>query len=180
MLKKVLIGIALIIAGVLGAAALQPDAFRVERSLAIAAPADQLFAQVNDLKKFNIWSPWAKVDPNAKAVFAAQTEGVGASFSWDGNYEVGKGSMTNIESRPNELVRFRMDFIKPFESTDTAEFTFKPENGKTVVTWLIYGNSPKTYLCKLMGMIFGADKMVGEQFEKGLNDLKSLAEGQGK
>ncbi len=178
MLKKILIAISLLMVAFLAAAAFQPDEFRVERSITIAAPAENIFPYVNNLKKFNEWSPWAKLDPNAKAEFAAQTEGVGASFSWDGNYEVGQGSMTNIESIPNELARFRMEFIKPMKGTDTAEFTFKPENGSTVVTWSIYGH--RTYFCKLMGMVFNANKMVGEQFEKGLNTLKSLTESQGK
>lgn len=177
MLKKILIGVVVLVAAVLVAAALQPDEFRIERSMTIAAPAESIFPLVNNLKKFNEWSPWAKLDPNATAAFDGPEEGVGAKLTWNGNYEVGQGSMTSIESLPNELVRYRMDFIKPMESTSTAEFVLKAETAATTVTWALYGS--RTYLCKLTGMIFRADKMVGDQFEKGLNNLKTLVEGSG-
>ena len=142
LLKMLFALLALVVGVVLIIPAFQAKQFRVERSRDIAAPVGDIFPLVNDLNKFNEWSPWAKLDPDAKAVFSEQTEGVGASFSWEGNYEVGKGSMTNIESRPNELIRFRMDFLEPMEATDTAEFTFHPQNDGTKVTWAIYGERP--------------------------------------
>lgn len=175
MFKKIVVGIVIIIAGVLVAAALQPEDFRVERSALIAAPAAPVFDRVNNLSKFNAWSPWAKIDPNAKAVFEGPTEGMGAKFSWEGNRDVGKGSMTIVETRAGELVRFRMDFIEPIQATDTAEFTFKPESNGTRVTWSLHGK--KNYLCKLVGLVLDTDKMVGSEFEKGLVNLKTAVEG---
>ena len=174
MLKKILIAVATFIAGLFVIAAFQPGEFRLERSITIAAAADQIFPMVDNLKKFNEWSPWAKLDPNAKTAFAGPEEGVGATFSWDGNRDVGQGSMSNIDSSPNERVRFRMDFIKPMQATNTAEFTFKAKENHTAVTWALYGH--RTYLCKLTNMVLDTDKMVGAEFEKGLGNLKHLVE----
>ena len=174
MLKKILIAVAAFIAGLFVIAAFQPGEFRLERSITIAAAADQIFPMVDNLKKFNEWSPWAKLDPNAKTAFAGPEEGVGATFSWDGNRDVGQESMSNIDSSPNERVRFRMDFIKPMQATNTAEFTFKSEENLTAVTWALYGH--RTYLCKFANMVLDTDKMVGAEFEKGLGNLKDLVE----
>lgn len=174
MFKIVLIGLAIAIGVFAIVAAMQPDEFRVSRSTTIAAAPTAIFPHVNDLHKWEAWSPWIKLDPNAKNSYEGPTEGVGAKMSWDGNMEVGKGSMTITKSQPNESVEFRLDFEKPIEGTDTAEFTFKPDGNQTVVTWSMYG--PKNFIAKAMGLIFNCEKMVGEQFEKGLSSLKSIAE----
>ena len=154
--------------------ALQPADFRIARSTAMAAPPAAVFAQVNDLRKFQDWSPWAKLDPAAKTDFQGPPAGQGASFSWAGNMEVGEGTMTITESRPGELVRFQLDFRKPMAGTNTAEFTFKPEGNKTAVTWSMSGHN--NFMAKAVGLVMNCDKMVGGQFEKGLADLKTIVE----
>jgi hypothetical protein len=63
MLKKILIGLAVIILVFLIVVALQPAEFRVARSITIAAPAEVVFGQVNELKKWEAWNPWGKIDP---------------------------------------------------------------------------------------------------------------------
>lgn len=174
MLKKILLGLAAILAGVLVVAAFQPDTFAVQRSLTIAAPPAALFEQVNDHRKFAVWNPWMKLDPAVKNTYAGPATGVGSVCSWEGNSEVGAGAATIIESKPSELVRQRMDWKKPMEGTSTVDFTFRPEGGKTVVTWHMYG--PQTYVGKVMCLFMDMETMVGGQFEKGLADLKALAE----
>jgi hypothetical protein len=82
-----------------------------------------VFAQVNDFHNWEAWSPWAKLDPAAKATFEGPHPGKGAIFRWAGNEEVGEGSMTITESRPSELIKIKLEFLKPFEATNTAEFT---------------------------------------------------------
>jgi len=141
MLKKALIALLIVVVVACAIAATKPDDFSVSRTATFTAPAETVFAQVNDLQKWNAWSPWAKLDPNAKNSFEGPQAGVGAVMKWAGNMNVGEGSMTITESRPNELVTFRLDFLKPFEATNTAEFTFKPEGNQTVVTWSMHGKS---------------------------------------
>ena len=174
MIVKILIGLAVILVILLVVIASRPADFRYSRSLAIAAPPAVLFGQVNDLHKFQDWNPWAKVDPAAKIEYTGPATGVDSSYSWDGNNDVGAGVMTIVESRPNELVRARMDFKKPMAATHVAEFTCKPEGGKTVVTWSMSGEN--NFMGKAFGLFVNCDKMVGDQFEKGLVTLKSLSE----
>ena len=174
MIKKILAVLAVIIVVLVIVVALQPADFRIARSTAMAAPPAAVFAQVNDLRKFQDWSPWAKLDPAAKTDFQGPPAGQGASFSWAGNMEVGEGTMTITESRPGELVRFQLDFRKPMAGTNTAEFTFKPEGNKTAVTWSMSGHN--NFMAKAVGLVMNCDKMVGGQFEKGLADLKTIVE----
>jgi hypothetical protein len=174
MLKKLLLGLVFILAAVALVASQQPDDFKVTRSATMDAPASAVFAQVNNLKNWKAWSPWEKLDPNAKISFEGSEAGVGAKMSWAGNMDVGVGSITIAESRAGELVRFDMDFKEPMESKSTAEFTFKEEGGKTQVTWSMYGKN--NFIGKVIGLIFNCEKMIGEQFEKGLGNLKTIVE----
>ncbi|MBI4664316.1 MAG: SRPBCC family protein [Verrucomicrobia bacterium] len=173
-LKKLLLAFVVIVAAFVVVVALQPAAFRVERAATIAAAPAEVFSQVNDFHKWEAWSPWAKLDPAAKNSFEGPASGTGAIFKWSGNHEVGKGSMTILESRPRELIRIRLDFIKPFKDTSTVEFTFKPEGSQTVVTWLMFGEN--NFISKAMCLFISIDKMVGGQFEKGLASIKSIVE----
>jgi Polyketide cyclase / dehydrase and lipid transport len=169
----ILIVIAVIIFLVL--AARQPDAFRITRTGTISAPALAIFPHVNNLQNWEAWSPWAKLDPNAKNSFEGPSEGIGAKMSWAGNNKVGVGSMTITESRPNDFIQFKLEFQKPMKATNTAEFSFKSEGDQTAVTWSMTGTN--NFMGKVMGLIMNCDKMVGGQFEQGLASLKSVVEG---
>ena len=168
----ILVAIAVIIFIIV--AARQPSDFCVTRTDTINAPASAVFAQVNDLQKWDAWSPWAKLYPEARNSFEGPASGIGAIMRWAGNNKVGEGSMTIIESRPNEFIRFKLEFLKPFAATNTAEFTFNFNNHQTTVTWGMYGEND--FKGKAIGLIMNCDKMVGGQFEKGLAALKSVAE----
>jgi len=152
----------------------RPDEFTVTRAANISAPPEKIFPQVNDLHKWEAWSPWAKLDPNAKNTFSGADSGAGAAMAWDGSKKVGAGQMTITESQPSGLIRFRLDFQKPMQATNTAEFTFRPDAGQTVVTWSMAGKS--CFMSKVFGLFMDFDKMCGCQFEKGLASLKSLTE----
>ena len=115
----------------------KPDIFRVTRSATINAPTAEIFPHINDLRKWLPWSPWVKLDPNARNTFEGPTEGTGAKTSWVGNNKVGAGSMTIIESRPFELIQIQLDFLKPMKATNIAEFTFTPQGNATQLTWTI-------------------------------------------
>jgi hypothetical protein len=177
MLIDTLIVVAVIVAVFLAVVALRPSEFRVARSTSIAASPGMVFAQVNDLHNWEGWSPWAKVDPAAQTSYEGPAAGVGASFGWSGNKKIGEGRMTITESRAYELIRFRLDFVKPFKGTNTAEFTFKPEGNQTVVSWTMFGRN--NFISKAMQLFMSCDKMLGGYFEQGLAQLKSVVEASG-
>ena len=173
MLKKLLIALAVLVVGIFAAALLKSPDFRVERSLVIAAPAEKLFPYFDNHKKFNEWNPWSKMDPEAKNTYSGPESGVGAVASWDGKM-VGKGSATITESKPNERIIERMDWLEPMQGVSTVEFTFKPESeGKTKVTWAMYGTN-QGLLSKVMSLVFNCESMCGPEFEKGLADVAKL------
>ena len=138
------------------------------------APASAVFVQVNELKKWEAWSPWAKLDPAMKQKYEGPAAGVGAVSSWAGNNQVGEGRMTITESRTNELVRFNLEFFKPMAGTSTSEFSFKPEGNQTSVTWSMSGQN--NFIGKAMCLFMNMDKMMGGQFETGLASMKSIVE----
>lgn len=174
MLKKLfIVFVALIIVFVV-IVALQPSEFRVVRSATIAAPTPAVFAQVNDFHKWDAWSPWAKLDPAMKKTYDGAPAGTGAIYSWSGNDQVGEGRMTLTESRASDLIRIKLEFMKPFAATNTTEFSFKPEGNQTVVTWSMFGEN--NFMAKAFGLFMNMDKMVGGDFEKGLAQLKSVME----
>ncbi len=175
MLKKILIALASIIVVFILVVATRPADFRVTRSTTIAALPDAVFPHVNELKKWDAWSPWAKLDPNAKNSFDGPPSGKGAAMSWAGNNDVGEGRMTIMESRANELVRFHLEFLKPMAGTSEAEFNFQPAGNQTTVTWTMTGKN--SFMAKAVSLFMDCDKMVGGQFEQGLAGLKTVAEG---
>ncbi|MGH7956135.1 MAG: SRPBCC family protein [Opitutaceae bacterium] len=174
MLSKILLGIAAVLVAFAVVVAFQPAEFQVVRTTTIAAGPAVVFSEVNDFHQWNAWSPWAKLDPAMKQTHEGAPAGTGAIYSWAGNREVGEGRMTITESRPNELIRIKLEFLKPFAATNTTEFTFKPVGAQTSVTWNMTGE--KNFISKAMCLFVNMDKMVGGDFEKGLAALKSIAE----
>jgi uncharacterized protein YndB with AHSA1/START domain len=155
-------------------AAFRPPDFRIERTAVLAAPPDKVFAQVEDFHRWVSWSPWEKVDPDMKRTYEGPASGVGAVYRWQGNQKIGKGLMTLLESRPDELIRIRLEFLKPFRAVHLAEFSFKPQEGGTSVTWSMSGKN--NLMAKMIHLFINMDKMVGGDFAKGLAQLKSLVE----
>ena len=174
MIKKILLGLSVLLVGILATAFLKSPDYRVERSLVIAAPAEKIFPYFDNHKKFNEWNPWAKMDPEAKNTYTGPEAGVGAVASWEGKI-TGKGSATITESKLNERIVERMDWLEPMQGVSTVEFTFKPEGeGKTKVTWAMYGKN-EGVLAKVMSLVFDCEAMCGPEFEKGLADVAKLA-----
>ncbi len=177
MLANLLIAAAVLVAAFVVIVLLRPSAFRVERSATIAAPPAIVFAQVDTLRNWETWSPWAKLDPEMTLTYDGPPAGVGATYSWIGNAKVGEGRMTIVDSRAAEFVRFKLEFFKPFAGVNTAEFTFRREGDVTRVTWAMFGES-HNFICKAMSVVVSMDKMVGRQFEQGLAQIKANAEGE--
>jgi hypothetical protein len=174
MLIKIVIGLVVVAVGVAAVVVTRPSEFRVVRSTTIAAPAPVIFAQVNDFHRWDAWNPWAKVDPAMKQTYEGAPAGVGAVYTWAGNREAGEGRMTIIESRPNDLIRVRLEFLKPFAGTSIATFTFKPEGAGTLVTWSMAGEN--NFIAKAVHLVMDMDRMIGGNFEKGLAQMKTVAE----
>src|SRR5262249_6454609 len=174
MMTKILAALAVIVIAFAAIVATRPSKYRVARTATIAAPAPVVFAQVNDFHMWKAWSPWAKLDPAMKQAYAGAPAGAGAIYTWAGNREVGEGRMTMAESRPNDVIRITLEFLKPFAATSTAEFTFKPQGEQTVVTWSMTGEN--NFIAKAVHLFMNMDTMIGGMFEKGLAALKTAAE----
>jgi hypothetical protein len=152
----------------------QPDEFVTSRSATLSAPPEKVFPHVDDLRRWEAWSPWARLDPQAKSTFSGADAGVGAAMAWDGNKKVGAGKMTIIESKPGELIRFKLEFLRPFQATNTAEFHFQSAGGQACVTWTMTGQT--NFFFKIFGLFKNCDDMVGKDFERGLASLKQVVE----
>ncbi len=174
MLKIIVLAVVVILAVLAGVVAMQPPEYQVARSATINAPANVVFDQINDFHKWEAWSPWGKLDPNMKTTYEGPASGVGATYSWIGNKDVGEGMMRIVESRPAEFVRIRLEFIAPFASVANTEFVLKPEGSGVGVTWMMSGHNG--FIEKAMCLVQSMDKMIGPDFEKGLAQLKTAAE----
>ena len=162
------LGVALL--ALLAYASTRPDEFRVERRLRIAAPADKVWPLVSELRAFNRWNPYERKDPLIKSAYS----GVGSRYDWDSK-EVGSGSLEIVNQQPGRAVQLKLDFVKPFEAHNQAEFALQPTpDGATEVRWTMHG--PNNFVGKLMGVFINMDKMVGRDFEAGLQNLQQLAE----
>jgi hypothetical protein len=173
MLKKILLALVLAVVVLVIVVAMQPADYRVARTATIAAPNAVVFEQVNNLHKWQDWSPWAKIDPAAKNSYEGPESGVGAAFIWSGNSKVGEGRMTITNSRPHERVAFRLEFQRPMTATCMSEFTFKPKGEQTEVTWTMTGKND--FIGKAFSLVMNCDKMLGGDFEKGLAQLDAAA-----
>jgi hypothetical protein len=177
MLESVLTGIAITIALFVVLAVIiyrRPGAFRIARSATIDGPPTAVFPHVNNLHAWEAWSPFEKLDPAMKRTYEGPASGVGAKQLWSGNGRAGQGSMTITDSQPNNFVRLRLDFLKPFKATNIAEFTFQPVGSGTEVTWAMSGT--KNFVMKAFGLIMDMDKMLGSTFAEGLASLKKVSE----
>ena len=176
MLKLVFVVIMLLIAVLLFVAGTRPDRFRVQRSIRIDAQREKLYAIVCDFHHFPAWSPWAALDPAMRKTFSGAASGIGSVYEWQGNGKVGQGRMEITDAVEPARVVIKLDFLKPFEAHNTAEYLLLPSGEGTEFTWAMEGSS--NFVSKLMGLFFSMEKMIGLQFEQGLASLKALAEKQ--
>ena len=174
MLKALLIVVVVIVLGVLGLAAVQPDTFTVQRQVSVSAAPDKPYALVNDFHRWGEWSPWEALDPAMKRSHAGPASGQGAIDPWEGNTAVGAGRMEITSAQPATRVEIRLDFLRPFEGHNTTVFTLTPQGAATTVTWTMTG--PMPFVSKLMSVFVSMDKLIGKDFEAGLVKLKAAAE----
>ncbi|GJI99754.1 potassium-transporting ATPase subunit F [Duganella rhizosphaerae] len=173
MLKKIAIGVVVLVLIVLGLAAMQPDSFRVQRTIAIKAPPEKILPLISDFHNWTSWSPWEKLDPAMKRTFSGAPKDQGAIYAWEGDDKVGSGRM-EITGQAPAKVDIKLDFLKPFESHCQTEFTLEPKGELTTVSWTMSG--PSNFMTKLMGLAVSMDSMIGKDFEAGLANMKAVAE----
>ncbi len=173
MIKNIAIGIAVIIGAILFMAAVQNNEFYVVRSIAIKAPPEKILPLITDFHQWGSWSPWEKMDPAMQRTFSGAPSGKGAIYHWKGNDKVGEGQM-EITAVQADLVKIKLDFLKPFEAHNLAVFDVETKGDMTTVNWRMIG--PANFLTKLMSVFVSMDKMVGPDFEKGLANMKVVAE----
>ncbi|GAC1369319.1 MAG: SRPBCC family protein [Aquirhabdus sp.] len=164
----------LFVIAILAYAATRPNHFRIQRSTIIQAPPEKVFPFIHDFHQWQAWSPWENIDPTMQRTYSGTQQGVGTIYAWEGKGKVGAGRMEITSTNPHSEIIIRLDFLKPFEAHNTAEFTLTPQGQNTELTWVMHGPSP--YISKLMGVFFNMDRMIGKDFEKGLNNIKYIAE----
>ena len=166
--------LALAIAIVLILAATKPDTFSVRRATTVKAPPEKIFPLINDFHQWGTWSPYENKDPAMKRTYSGAASGRGAVYAWDGNKNVGSGRMEILDASTPSKIVIKLDFFKPFEGHNTAEFTMLPQGDATNVTWLMHGPAP--LMSRLMQVFINMDNMIGKDFEIGLANLKRLTE----
>jgi len=174
MFSTIAIAAILLLAAALGFASSRPDTFRVQRATSIDAPPEEIFSLIQDFHRWGSWSPYEKLDPTMKRNFSGAPNGKGAVYEWAGTSKVGSGRMEITDISPRSKVTIKLDFLKPFECHNMAEFTLEANGGATNVTWATYG--PQRYLAKVMSMFLSMDNLIGKDFEAGLANLKAVAE----
>ena len=177
-MSKIIATIAVVI--VIGIAAVfilataKPDTFSVRRTITVKAPPEKIFSLINDFHQWRVWSPWENKDPAMKRSYSGAESGKGAVYAWDGDNNVGSGRMEIMDaSLPSKIV-IKLDFFKPFEGHNTAEFTMLPQGDTTSIVWIMHGPAPFMY--KMMQVFINVDNMIGKDFEIGLANLKRLTE----
>jgi hypothetical protein len=173
-LKRILLAILVLLLAFAGYVATRPGTFRISRAILVPAAPAEVFPRLSDFRRWEAWSPWAKLDPAMAVDYGGPPLGVGATYHWKGNDKVGEGRMTVVDARPGELVAIQLDFIKPWESRTRTEFRLGPEAGGTRVSWAMSGEND--FVGKAFATFVSMDKAIGPDFEKGLAALRAVAE----
>ena len=173
-MRKVLVAVVVLIAGLLVVASLQPGEFSVQRKVVINAPPEKIYPFLVDFRQWPAWSPWEKLDPDMKRTLSGPSSGPGAAYAWNGSSKVGAGRMEIVSVAPPSKASIKLDFLEPFEAHNVTDFNLVPQGAQTEVTWLMRGPAP--FVSKLMGLFVSMDSMIGKDFETGLANLKAAAE----
>jgi Polyketide cyclase / dehydrase and lipid transport len=170
---RLVMGLVLAAGTLLAIVALQPSSFSVERSLSIDAPSEVVFDQIASLRKMDVWSPYAQMDPEMEIAYEGPEAGVGARSAWAGP-QVGQGRLTITGIQANERVEMRLEMLKPLRATNRVVFVLAPTDVGTDVRWRMDGESG--FVGKAIGLVMDMDAMLGQQFESGLASLARVAE----
>jgi hypothetical protein len=146
----------------------------VERSVVIDAPPPLVHEQIADFRAWVAWSPWEGLDPHMTRTYTGPDAGTGAAYAWSGNSKAGRGRMTIVDAVKPSRVRIDLQFEKPFRSRSDTTFTVVPEGAGSRVTWSMTGAN--TLMTRVMGLVRSMDSLLGPDFEKGLDRLRTTVE----
>lgn len=175
MVRNLLIGGVVALVGVLGFASSRADVMHIERTAEMSAPPDLVFAQIEDFHAWERWSPWGDLDPKMKLEYGGAARGPGATYTWSGNADVGKGRMEITTTTAPSTVDIQLDFLEPVEAHNRIRFQLTPSGASTRVVWSM--DAPQDLISKVAGLFMNLDAMIGKDFEKGLAALKAQVEG---
>lgn len=175
MMKKIILGVAAVVALILIYAAFSPAEYSIQREVVINAPAEKIFPYLNNQKLAEQWGPWLETDPSAKMTYSGPDEGVGAIASWTGGQQLGTGSATIVDSIPNQKVTIKLAYTEPFQMEQLSDYIAEAAGEQTKVIWKVTGQN--NFIGRVMCIFVSMDKMVGGMFEEGLNKLKTVIEG---
>lgn len=151
------------------------DTYTVQRSATLKASPAEVYAQIIDFHNWEAWSPWDDMDPEMSKTYSGAASGVGSRYAWTGNRKVGQGSMEITDATEATDVRIALEFLKPFKASNTTVFTLEQAGEGTTVTWAMTGKN--TLMTRIMGIFKSMDSMVGSDFERGLERLRTVVEG---
>jgi hypothetical protein len=174
MFMTILIGVAVIFLLFLAYVLSRPNSFHYERSGLINAPVDKIYPYLINFKLGSQWSPYEKIDLNMKKTFSGPDSGVGAKMEFDGNNKVGAGKLEILKVVPHSRVELRLEMIRPIGGVNLIHYKLVPESAGTRFTWMMEGKA--NFLSKLVGVLIDCDKMIGNQFNEGIQNLKKIAE----
>lgn len=175
MLKKLGLGLLVVVVIFVVFVATRPSSFAVTREAEFKAPPEVVYAQLVDFHAWAEWSPWDKLDPSMKKTYSGAASGVGAKYDWEGDKDnVGSGGMTITGVKENESVAIDLEFKVPMEAHNRTDFTLAKTADGTKLTWAMKGENG--FMGKAFSLVFDMDKMVGGDFEKGLASLKTITE----
>ncbi|WP_141733211.1 SRPBCC family protein [Oligoflexus tunisiensis] len=175
MLKKILLALALIVVGVLIYASTRPNELQVSREIVLKAGPEVIFPYLNSSQKSNEWMPWVSMDPALKMSYNGPAEGVGSQASWESTGDMGIGKSEIVESIPNRLVKTQLTYLKPMEMSQVSIMELEPIAEGTRVSWKVV--MPQNLLAKTACLFMDMDKMIGTNFEQGLQKLQTMVDG---
>jgi len=173
MIESIIVAVVALVLAFLLLVSTRPGTLHVERSVSIAAPAAGIFPLLNDFRQWTRWTPYDK-DPAMQKTYSGSESGEGAHYAWSGNKSVGQGEITIVESRAPGRLLMDLHMIRPFEARNVASFTLNPEGQATRVTWAL--DAPQNFMAKLASLFMNMDRMIGQDFEIGLANLKRVFE----
>lgn len=171
---KILISVVIFLGGLCIYASTTSSKMNISREIIIQGTPDTIFPYLNNSKLVNSWMPWNTMDPEMVMSFSGPDSGIGATSSWVSKGKMGTGEALVIESVPNQYVKTQLSYTKPFQMSQLATMSLKKMEGGTKVVWSVEGN--KDFFFRLMGLFFDCEKMIGKEFEKGLETLKKQIE----
>jgi len=172
-LKRILVILAVLVGLIIVVGFLSPREQHVERSTSIKASPEVVFEQINDLRNWEKWSPWIKLDPTTELKYSEPSSGAGAYYTWSSNNDqVGKGKLAITAVEVNSIVRTKLDFEGMNPST--GYFKFEPGEGGTKLTWAFDADMGSNPFYRVMGLMM--DKMMEKPFNEGLAGIKEISE----